>query len=390
LKTAATLPAVAAARPLPARAQAAAPRDEIFAAGQAMDSLVYALGRSRTVRPELAFSARTAADAREWQRRLRRRVVELLGGFPAERAPLAARVLKTERLDGYRREQVLFRSRPDLEVFGYLLVPDGFKKPGPAMICLPGHGRGVDDIVGIDKDGNQRKRYGGYQDAKRTLPPSGSPGASYQNDFAVQCVEHGIAAFAIEQLGFGHRRDEAARKGSAERSSCQPAAGSALMLGETMAGWRSWDVIRAIDYLAARDEMDPKRIGCMGISGGGTVTLYAAAVDPRIRVAWLSGSFCTFRDSIFSLSHCIDNYVPGILKVAEAADVAGLVAPRAFFVENGAEDPIFPVAGTREAYARLGEIYRVFGQPENLGLEVFPAKHEFWGKQGFEFLAKHL
>ena len=51
------------------------------------------------------------------------------------------------------------------------------------MICLPGHGRGVDDIVGIDKEGKQRKRYGGYQ-----------------NDFALQCIAHGIAAFAIEQI----------------------------------------------------------------------------------------------------------------------------------------------------------------------------------------------
>jgi dienelactone hydrolase len=276
-------------------------------------------------------------------------------------------------MDGYRRERVLFRSRPDLEVFGYFLVPDGFRKPGPAMICLPGHGRGVDEIIGIDRDGQQRKRYG-----------------EYQNDFALQCVANGIAAFAIEQLGFGYRRDAAARKGAASRSSCQPAAGSALMLGETMAGWRAWDVMRAIDYLETRPEVDPKRVGCMGISGGGTVTLYAAALEPRIKVAWMSGSFCTYRDSIYSLSHCIDNYVPGILKVAEAADVAGLIAPRMLFVENGEEDPIFPVAGTRAAYASVSRVYKVLGEEANLGLEVFAGKHEFWGKKGFEFLKEKL
>ena len=371
LKAAAALPgAVSGRRTAEGRAQEV---DAVFAAGEALDSLDYALARNRAVRPALSFSARTRSEALEWQRRLRRRLAELVGGFPAERCPLRARTIKGEQLEGYRREQVLFWSRPELEVFGYLLIPDRFVGPGPAMICLPGHGRGVDDIVGIDRDGRQRKRHGGYQ-----------------NDFALQCVEHGVAAFAIEQLGFGHRRDAAARKTSAERSSCQPAAGSALLLGETMAGWRSWDVMRAVDYLQTRSEIDRARIGCMGISGGGTVTLYAAALEPRIKLAWLSGSFCTFRDSIYSINHCIDNYVPGILKVAEAADVAGLVAPRPFFVENGEEDPIFPVAGTRAAYAHLVEIYRAFGSEASLGLEVFAGKHEFWGKQGFEFVRAHL
>ena len=379
LKRISTIPAAAAG--LPGIAGAAARQeqkearviDEIFAAGEAMDSLEYSVARCEKIVPAMTFNASSRAEAVAWQRNLRRKLFQLLGNLPAQREPLRARVLRTEQMDGYRREQILFWSRPELQVFGYLLVPDALRSRGPAMICLPGHGRGVDDIVGIDKEGKQRKRYGGYQ-----------------NDFALQCVSHGLAALAIEQLGFGHRRDDAARKGSAERSSCQPAAGSALMLGETMAAWRTWDVIRAIDYLESRKEIDPKRIGCMGISGGGTVTLYAAALEPRIKVAFLSGSFCTFRHSIFSLSHCIDNYVPGILKVAEAYDVAGLIAPRALFAENGEEDPIFPVAGTRIAYERTQKVYRILEKEGNIGVEIFPGKHEFWGKEGFAFIKSHL
>jgi predicted peptidase len=162
------------------------------------------------------------------------------------------------------------------------------------------------------------------------------------------------------------------------------------MLGETMAGWRTWDVMRAIDYLETREEIDAKRIGCMGISGGGTVTLYAAAVEPRIRLAFLSGSFCTFQQSIFSLAHCMDNYVPGILKFAEVSDIAGLIAPRPLFVENGEQDSIFPVEGTRVAFEKTRSIYRILGKEDDLALEVFPGKHEFWGKKGFEFLKHHF
>jgi dienelactone hydrolase len=379
LKKAATLPGLvaglpgagdASGGPAVEKAQATA---ETPISGERLDTLVYSLNRYEKVHPSLSFRAGARGEAAQWQRKLRQRLVESLGGFPAERGRLAPRVLRKEQMDGYAREQILFWSRPELQVFGYLLVPDNLQRPGPVMICLPGHGRGVDDIVGIDKEGKQRKRYGGYQ-----------------NDFALQCVAHGIAAFAIEQLGFGHRRDDAARKSSPEKSSCQPAAGAALMLGETMAGWRTWDVMRAIDYLETREEIDAKRIGCMGISGGGTVTLYAAAVEPRIRLAFLSGSFCTFQQSIFAIAHCIDNYVPGILKLAEVSDIAGLIAPRPLFVENGEQDSIFPVDGTRLAFEKTRSIYRMLGKEDDLALEVFPGKHEFWGKKGFEFVKRHF
>src|SRR5213594_1335626 len=217
LKQLSTIPAATAALPRLTRGAAAQKQeeapviDEIFAAGEAMDSLQYSVARYETISPAKTFNSPSRAQAIAWQRRLRRKLAQMLGDFPAQREPLRAKVLRTEQMDGYRREQILFWSRPGLQVFGYLLLPDDFGTPGPVMICLPGHGRGVDDIVGIDAEGNQRKRYGGYQ-----------------NDFALQCVAQGIASFAIEQLGFGHRRDEAARKGSAERSSCQPAAGAAL------------------------------------------------------------------------------------------------------------------------------------------------------------------
>ena len=98
--------------------------------------------------------------------------------------------------------------------------------------------------------------------------------------------------------------------------------------------------------------------------------------------AFLSGSFCTFQQSIFSIAHCMDNYVPGILKFAEASDIAGLIAPRPLFVENGEQDSIFPVDGVRLAFEKTRSIYQILGKEEDLALEVFPGKHEFWGKKG--------
>ncbi|RDJ93443.1 acetylxylan esterase, partial [Lacticaseibacillus rhamnosus] len=71
-----------------------------------------------------------------------------------------------------------------------------------------------------------------------------------------------------------------------------------------MIGWRVYDIMRLIDWIATRPELDAKRVGCRGISGGGTCTLFASALDTRIRAALVSGYLNTFRDSIMSLSHC--------------------------------------------------------------------------------------
>lgn len=199
-----------------------------------------------------------------------------------------------------------------------------------------------------------------------------------------------MAAVAIERMAFGWRRDAVTVEKGAGTTACQPTAGSALLLGQTMIGWRTYDVMRTIDWIATRKELDADRVGCMGISGGGTVTLFAAASEPRIRAAFASCSLNTFRDSIMSVSHRIDNYVPGILNWAEMYDVAGLIAPRPFFAESGERDPIFPIAASRTSFAHVKRIYEMFGAGDLGEQETFDAPHSFSGKLSLPFLARHL
>src|SRR4029079_17178468 len=122
----------------------------------------------------------------------------------------------------------------------------------------------------------------------------------YQYDFAIQATEHGMAALAIEPMGFGCRRDSITTNGRLSASACQPVAGAALLLGQTMIGWRVYDVMRAIDWIETRSDLDAKRVGGMGISGGGTCTTFSAALEPRIKAAMISGYLNTFRDSVMS------------------------------------------------------------------------------------------
>lgn len=320
----------------------------------------------------LTFRAENRRQAEAWQKRLHAKLTELVGGFPPP-AALQPQTLETRDFPGYKREKFVFESRPGMFVLGYLLTPHGGAAPHPALVCVPGHGRGVDDIVGIDAQGHDR---------------TDKPG--YQHDFAIQAVEHGMAAVAIEPFGFGCRRDAVTRKKSAEATACQPSAGAALLLGQTMLGWRVYDVMRAIDWIETRPELDARRVGCVGISGGGEVTTFAAALEPRIRAAMISGYLNTFRDSIMSLSHCIDNYVPGILNWAEMYDVAGLIAPRPLFVESGIKDDIFPIEASKQSFARVSKVYEVFGAEGLARQEVFNDIHSFHGVQGLPFLAKHL
>lgn len=261
-----------------------------------------------------------------------------------------------------------------MKVFSYLLLPQNCHPPLPCVVCLPGHGRGVDDLVGIKKDGTMRQK------------PSG-----YMMDFALQTVKRGFAVLAVEMLGFGHRREEKTFRQKGPRvTSCYPLSGSLLLMGETMIGWRVYDVMRAIDYLESRKEIAKEKIGVMGISGGGTVAFYSAALDTRIKTTIVSGSFCTFYHSIFSLAHCIDNYLPGILRYGEMYDVAGLIAPRALFIEAGKQDQLFPVVGVKEGIEKAKKIFTFFGAEERFDWEICSGGHRFFGRKAFDFLAENL
>jgi len=339
----------------------------------AFDPIAYTLKLHDEAPLRLTFRAADRKQALAWQKQLRPKIVELIGGFPEKHTPLAAQTIEVKEYPGYRREKFVFQSRPGVGVLGYLLTPTAGKPPYAAVICIPGHGRGVDDLVGIDEKG---------QDRTVKVP--------YQYDYAVQVAEHGMAAVAIEPMSFGCRRDAKTIARSLDASVCQPTAGSALLLGQTMIGWRVYDVMRTIDWIETRSELDAKRVGCMGCSGGGMATLFGAAVEPRIKASLVSCYLNTFRECVMSISHCIDNYIPGLLNWAEMYDLAGLVAPRPIYFESGERDNIFPVAASRASFARVRKMYEVFGVPELTGQEVFEGPHGFSGKEGLPFLAKHL
>jgi dienelactone hydrolase len=205
-------------------------------------------------------------------------------------------------------------------------------------------------------------------------------------DFALQCMQRGLAALCIEQRSFGERRERHQEKVSTH--GCHDAAMHALLLGRTLLGERVYDVDRGLEYLQSRGDINMKKVGVMGNSGGGTTSLYAAALLPRVRFAMPSCSFCSFRDSLMSIYHCSDNYIPGLMKYAEAGDVLGLAAPRPVVIVAGKDDGIFPVAGVRREFRRLKEIYRACNADDKLKLVVGNGGHRFYADAAWPELLK--
>lgn len=126
---------------------------------------------------------------------------------------------------------------------------------------------------------------------------------------------------------------------------------NALLVGKTIIGECCLDISKAIDLALTFPEIDSERIVCIGNSGGGTSTYYAACLDERIKVAIASCAVCTFKDSICAMPHCVCNFIPGIAEYMDMGDMAAAIAPRRLIVVNGAKDDIFPDSGVRQAFA---------------------------------------
>lgn len=307
-----------------------------------------------------------------WQRKLRRKLRALLGDMPTERCPLRVRSLWKRAHPLGHIEKVVFTSEPFADVPAYVCLPKDVKPPYTFVICLQGHSTGMHKSIAVMQN-NEVKTEKVIGD----------------RDFGIGCMRRGLAALCIEQRSFGERREQVQEKVSPHYG-CLDAAMHALQLGRTLLGERLYDIDRGIDYLAERGDADMRTVGVMGNSGGGTLSLFSAALLPRIAFAMPSCYFCTFRDSIMSIYHCVDNYVPGLLKYAEMADVAGLIAPKPVVMVAGRTDPIFPIQATRRAFRDLKRIYTAAGAGDRCHLVVGKNGHRFYANDAWPLMLREI
>jgi len=290
---------------------------------------------------ELTHTRTDPASKAEWEARRKSVSAALqdsLGLAPwPERTPLNARVTGRAEREHYTIENVVFESRPHFYVTANVYVPKGGPKRKPAVVVVPGHAM---------KDG---KNYDLYRTGEIGL------------------VRQGFVVLAYDPIGQGERR----RRGYSHLVGY-----AALLVGWTNEGIITWDTIRAVDYLVSRPDVDAKRLGLTGNSGGGENTFYAMPMEPRFAAAASFCFVCSYHDWVKDGgNHCICNHMPGILRHMEEFEIVGLNAPRPFLAGNGARDPIFPIAGTRKTMERARAIYALQGAADRVAQRDVPLPH---------------
>jgi dienelactone hydrolase len=315
-----------------------------------------------------------ADDSAAYSEYLKQKLRQALGSFPEQSEHLNAALLGSRDYGEFRIEQVQYSTAEGIIVPAMVLIPKQSEGPWPAVLACHGHGSGMRDAAGLSPDGELLE----------------DPGI--HNRFAIELVRRGLLVIIPEILGFGARRlkQEIESDPCGDRTSCNTLAAHLLAYGKTLAGYRVFEAMRAIDYLNSRSDVIGDRIGVMGFSGGGLIASIAAAMDERLRAAVLCGYTNTFQGSILAMHHCIDNYLPGILMHAEQPDLIGLIAPRPLFIESGIEDPLFPVAYVREAIKRISETYHDMKAGANFQTELFTGGHQISGRVSIDWLASQL
>jgi hypothetical protein len=291
------------------------------------------------------ISARSLSHVRsleDWERQrpaARRQLLYMLGLEPLpERTPMQAQITGTLPRPDYRIEKIVFQSLPGLYVTGNLYLPEGESvrkkeengKPSslPTVLYVCGHSP---HPLGAKWD---------YQDR------------------AAWFVRHGYVCFVLDTLEFGEV--PGLHHGIHDLNMW-----NWLSLGYTPVGVEVWNALRALDYLESRPEVDRHRVGMTGISGGGVVTWFTAAVDERIAAAVPVCSTYTFGSQAahwVAAGQCDCIYFHNTF-LTDSPLVGALIAPRPLLLCSGRRDGCFPPDGYHDVYRRVRRIYDLYAPP---------------------------
>ncbi len=237
----------------------------------------------------------------------RARLDTLLGPWP-EAVPLDLEVTESTETPSYRRDRVVFDTEANMSVPAYLLTPHDRTTPGPAILAIHGHGPGKSQAVGLEQ----------------TQMPNA--------DYAHRMAEAGYVVLAPDLRCFGERLDY----NPEDHYACDTNLVHAYMEGVSPLTENLFDLRRSIDVLAGNELVDSSRIGAIGISYGGTCTLFLAAIDQRIAAAVVSGYFSSWAESHkMPWNMCGSQVLHGVLGQLEHVDIAALIAPRPLLIESG-------------------------------------------------------
>ena len=315
------------------------------------DSITRNMNQARESRRALLaqIQSRQQVDARN--ENVRSQLWQLLGGRPEE-TPLNPRITGSLQRNGYRIEKLVFESMPEIYVTANLYTPTTGQPPFPAILAPIGH----------TANGKAAMRYQyTYQNLARkgyivlTWDPFGQgeriqylqPGTNHTRFRAIS-MEHTMAGRPM------------------------------ILFGDGLANYLAWDGIRGLDYLLTRPEVDPQRIGCTGQSGGGTMTMFLGALEPRIHAAVaIEGNFANVAGPLYdppgSISDAETDIVGSLPLRMDRGDLLTAFAPKPLLVcytKNDEGETYGPLntEAVIENFDELTRVYGILGASDKVGL----------------------
>jgi dienelactone hydrolase len=309
-------------------------------------------------RPRRRFAVTNYTDSDAWKRAAGclRREYRRVAGLPQVNVPLCVDQVGEKRLEDCTRHEYHIRTGTYCYANLTFLRPDGPVRPRTTILCLPGSSS---DVVRVEN------QYG------HEVVAQGWNAAIIDARVALYPFHPGIAE---------------------ERA----------MVNQSL-----HDLLCVLDYVAQREDVDPERIGAMGVSQGGTHSWMLAAMDERVAAAAPICGVCTYRGlpaenrarghdaciQTYLDSHSIYYYTPGVLHIAEQQDLCALIAPRPFALIGANRDNCFPLQGMRECARDLTHVYRLLGAEENFRYVEFEGPHSMplhSRKTAYAFFREHL
>jgi len=269
----------------------------------------------------------------------------------------------------------------------YLLSPKKFSGKRPAVVDLHCH-------AGVFVFGKEK-----------VMPvPNPHPALALMKDevyegrsTSEELVKRGYVVISIDRFYFGERRalfddsnslgmdlstyslddirDANRRAGRGEATLAK----SLFWAGMTWNGIAHWDDKRTVDYLITREDVDPERIGCMGISMGGDRTNYLCAIDDRIQCAVSVGWMATLKRLIHAHvdTHSFSHFLPGLTRYLDLPDVIGALAPKPLMVQQCSRDGLYTLQSMEEAVEKLEKIYQWADAENNFSGKFYDTTHRF-------------
>ena len=330
--------------------------------------------------PRFRFKATDKTGFEAWKQEALPAVLKCLGDFPA-RVPLNPQRLASFEHDGLVKEKWLIDVGPFISATLLINRPVDLdlSRRHPAIMCWHGHGiHGKEPVMGNDGSPEMRTAI-----------------KDHNYHYGHVMAKAGFVTYAIDWLGCGERNDDRKPnwRGSAKgnRDWCNIYYLHATMLGMTSISVNATHGMAATDFISTQPYVDPQRLGVMGLSGGGTTTLWSTICDARFKASEIicySDLWAHF--GIRDLNYCGMQVAPGLFKLVDLPEAQGLICPRPLLIDIGAYDSCFKIDTAMVCYQKVRQIYDAAGAGDKLELDLFPSEHAWGGNLSVPFFRKHL